>query len=232
MNWIGGIAKGLVKHGVDNGLDAWRKLYHKYVLLAGDLQNLSIQESMSLKTATEREIDKLFNDVECIRDSYIKAGTDTEDLSERWIRAAVLRNLPDPILKIHAVDLKKAESIEEMQSIINTYQFDHKTSLPRGQQGPGLYSTEADAKEDDKETRDSTKTSAEWNRRIGSGGPGHPEIGGADTAGTRDSGADGGVYIQCQKELVKANAEKEGNRDTGNVGIVESGSIPEENAQS
>lgn len=43
MNWIGGIAKGLIKHWVDNGLDAWRKLSHKYVPLAEDLQNFLIQ---------------------------------------------------------------------------------------------------------------------------------------------------------------------------------------------
>lgn len=37
LNWISGIAKGLVQHNVANGLDAWRKLYHRYIPLASDL---------------------------------------------------------------------------------------------------------------------------------------------------------------------------------------------------
>ena len=155
MNWIGGVAKGLVRHGVENGPDAWRKLYHKYVPLAEDLQNLLIQELMSFKTATESEVDSLFTDIERIRDLYIKAGTDEANLSDRWIRAAVLRNLFDSVLKLHAVELKKTDSIEEMQSVINTYQFDHKTRLPRGQQGPGLYAIEAGTSSEDKETTES-----------------------------------------------------------------------------
>ena len=167
MNWTSGVAQGLIKHGVDNGLDAWRKLYHKYVPLAEDLQNLLIQELMSLKIVTEADVDQLFADIERIRDLYTKAGTDEDDLSDRWIRAAVLRNLPDSILKLHAVELKKADSIEEMQSIINTYQFDHKTGLPRGQQGPGLYAIETGTSGEDQETEDAN--SGEANRNTSNG---------------------------------------------------------------
>ena len=92
MNWIGGVAKGLVKHGVEHGLDAWRKLYHKYVLLAEDLQNLLIQDFMSLKTVIESEVFNVLTDVERTRDLYIKASADEDNLSDRWIRAAALRN--------------------------------------------------------------------------------------------------------------------------------------------
>ena len=98
-----------------------------------------------------------------IRDLDTKTGAATEDISERWIRAAVMRNLPDSVLKIHAVELKKAESVEEMHSIINTYQFDHKTGLPRGQQGPGLYYTAADNKEEDKTTKETSHITSETN---------------------------------------------------------------------
>ena len=152
MNWTGGIAKGLIKHGVDNGLDAWRKLYHKYVPLAEDLHNILIQELMGLKRIVENDIDQVFADIERIRDLYAKAGTDDNDISDKWIRAAVLRNLPDSIFKLHAMELKKADNIEEMHSIINAYQFDHSTGLPRGQYGPGLYSTETDTGKEEEES--------------------------------------------------------------------------------
>lgn len=102
MNWTSGVAKGLIKHGVDNGLDAWRKLYYKYVPLAEDLQNLLIQELMNVQIVTEADVDQIFVDIERIRDLYTKAGTDEDDSSDRWIRAAVLRKLQDFILKLHA----------------------------------------------------------------------------------------------------------------------------------
>ena len=40
MNWISGVARGLVTHGTEGGLDAWRKVYHKYMPLADVLQNI------------------------------------------------------------------------------------------------------------------------------------------------------------------------------------------------
>ena len=47
-----------------------------------------------------------------------------------------------------AVELKKAQSVEENCSIINTYAFDHKTGLPRGQSSPMLYLTKTQTTED------------------------------------------------------------------------------------
>ena len=38
------IVEGMVRYGVHNGLDAWRTLYHHYVPLAEDLQQILIQE--------------------------------------------------------------------------------------------------------------------------------------------------------------------------------------------
>ena len=36
LNWTAGLAQGLVKYGNEGGLDAWRKMYNKYVPLADD----------------------------------------------------------------------------------------------------------------------------------------------------------------------------------------------------
>ena len=47
LNWTAGIAHGLVKYGTEGGLDAWRKLYNKYMPLAHDMQNILIRELMS-----------------------------------------------------------------------------------------------------------------------------------------------------------------------------------------
>ena len=72
-NLINGIAKGLVQHNVANGLDAWRKLYHRYMPLASDLQDILIRELYDLKPVSEADIDNLFDEVARIRDLYLKA---------------------------------------------------------------------------------------------------------------------------------------------------------------
>ena len=51
---------------------------------------------------------------------------------------AILKSLPEKISTALAIDLKKAGSTEEMQSIINIYMHDHRTGLPRGTPGPML----------------------------------------------------------------------------------------------
>ena len=40
LNWISGISKGLVQYNVANGLDSLRKLYHRYIPLVSDLQDI------------------------------------------------------------------------------------------------------------------------------------------------------------------------------------------------
>lgn len=44
LNYTYGIARGMVEYGVENGFDAWRRLYHHYMPLADDLQQWLIQE--------------------------------------------------------------------------------------------------------------------------------------------------------------------------------------------
>ena len=107
-----------------NGLDAWRKFYNKYAPLAGDLQNILTQELLTLKPASETEIDTVLNEIERITELYVKAGP-VDDLSEKWIKAAVLKHTPDKIATALALELRKATSVEEMQSIISIYTHDH-----------------------------------------------------------------------------------------------------------
>ena len=106
LNWTSGIAKGLVQHNVANGLDAWRKLYHRYIPLAADLQDILIRELYELKPVNESEIDSLFDEVARIKDLYIKAGP-SDDLSERWIKSVVLRNLFKELATNLAFEFKK-----------------------------------------------------------------------------------------------------------------------------
>ena len=90
--WTSGVANRTIKYGILNGSDAWKKLYHKYVFLAEDLQNIFIQELMALNSISENDIDTLFNEKEKIKDLYAKAKS-IDDLSDRWIRAIILKKI-------------------------------------------------------------------------------------------------------------------------------------------
>ena len=57
LNWITGTANSTVRHSVNNGFDAWRKLYNRYEPLAQDLQNIFICEFMSIKPVAENDIE-------------------------------------------------------------------------------------------------------------------------------------------------------------------------------
>ena len=128
-------------------------MYNKYVPLADDLQNILIRQLMSIKPVAEQDIDSMFDEIERIRELYIKAGSDDEPLCEKWFKAAILQNLPDKVVQTLAIELKKAASVEDMQANINTCMFDHKIGMIRGQNGLVLYLTEpdTDSKEDGQE---------------------------------------------------------------------------------
>ena len=106
---------------VQCGFDAWRRLYNKYVPLAEDLQNILIRQLMSLKPVSEGEVDQLFDEVERIRELYIKAGSVDEPMCERWLRAAILQHLPDKIVQSNTIALKEAADTEELQNIVNIH---------------------------------------------------------------------------------------------------------------
>ena len=148
LMWTSGVANNLVRYSVCNGFDAWRKLYNKYVPLAEDLRSIFIQELMALKPVGESELDAMFNEIERITDLYAKIGT-KESISDQWIRAAILKNIPEKVAKDLAMDLRKATSADDMQHVINVYMHDHRTGLQRGVLGPMICATtEEENKED------------------------------------------------------------------------------------
>lgn len=75
LNWTSGIAQGFVRHGAQGGLDAWRKVCNKYIPLADDMQNILIRKFMAIKPVSEVDVDNLFDEVERMRELYLKAGS-------------------------------------------------------------------------------------------------------------------------------------------------------------
>ena len=70
LNWTDGAAQGLVEHGCENGLDAWRRLYNRYIPGAEDLQGVLMEELVNIQ-----EIDSSFTEIERITEWYIKADS-------------------------------------------------------------------------------------------------------------------------------------------------------------
>ena len=160
LNYTTGIAKGMVEHGVENGLDAWRRLYHHYIPLAEDLKKILMQELYALKPVTENEIDSLFMEVERITELYLKASITEDPMLEQWVMAAILRNLPKQLTRDLALELKKAKSIDDIHNSINIYMYDHQIGMPRNMPGPMLCMAEQDVQKGRQEEQSESKNSA------------------------------------------------------------------------
>ena len=94
-----------------------------------------------------------------ITDFYVKAGP-VDDLFEKWMKVAVLKDIPDKIVIAFALELRKATIVEEMPSVINIYMHDHRAGFPRDMPGPMICSIEY-AKQPEEQTEerpDSSKT--------------------------------------------------------------------------
>ena len=88
---------------------------------------------MGIKSITEHEIDGFFDQVERIRELYIKVVNVEEPMCERWAKATIMQNLSANIIKNNVIAIKDVMNTEELQHIVNTYMYGYRTSLPRGQ---------------------------------------------------------------------------------------------------
>ena len=116
----------MVEHRVDNGFDAWRRLYHNHIPLSEDLRQISMQELYSLKPVSENDIDGLFNEVERITEIYLKASVEEDPTLKEWIMATIMRNFSKPITNDLTMELKKAKSIDDIHNAINTRTHTHE----------------------------------------------------------------------------------------------------------
>ena len=148
LTWTEGAVHGLVEHGCDNGLEAWRRLYNRYLPAAEDLQNLLMEELMILKPVTEQDIDNLSIDIGRLIEWYIKADSQGEAMNANWVRAAFIKNLPRSITQHLAIQLRQAQTIDAVYNLVKIYLHDHSTGLPKGQGAAKLYLTEGDEAEE------------------------------------------------------------------------------------
>ena len=141
----------MIRYGVYNGLDAWRKLCHQYVPLAEDLQPNFIQELYDIKPVNESDIDKLFNEIQRISEWYVRIGS--EAMAKAWLVAAVKRNLPVKISTDLSMEIRKMKTADEIRNAMNIYRHDHRTGLPRGVPGTMLAMTETASDADTQDTK-------------------------------------------------------------------------------
>ena len=85
------------------------------------MQGIIIFQLIGIKPVIENEVDGFFDEVERIREFYIKAGSAEEPMCERWVKAAIMQNLPESIIKNNAAALHEAVATDELQHIANTY---------------------------------------------------------------------------------------------------------------
>ena len=87
--------------------------------MADDLQQIFIQELYDLKPVAENDVDKLFNEVQRISEWYIRSGSET--MVEKWLVAAVKRNLPSKLAIDLSMELRKLNTVDEIRHAINIY---------------------------------------------------------------------------------------------------------------
>ena len=129
---------------------------------ADDLQNFLMEELLFLKPVSEQEIDSLFIEVKRIMEWYIKADTNGENMNVKWVRAALIKNLPKAITQHLAIPLRSAHTIDAICNLAMIYLYDHNTGLPRGQAAAKLYLTESN----NNEQEEHNKAKAEDNKRA------------------------------------------------------------------
>ena len=139
------LAENMIRYGLHNGLDAWRKVYHHHVPLAEDLQQILIQELFNIQPVSETDVDKLFGEIQRISEWYTKAGS--EGIAGQWLVAAVKRNLPLKFSTDLSLELRKLTTVDQMQNVINIYRHDHRTGLPRGTPGTMLGSRQSSSRQ-------------------------------------------------------------------------------------
>lgn len=123
----------MVRYGVHNGFDAWRRLFNRYVPFVEDLLQILIQELYDLEPVTETDVDKLFNDIQRTSEWYISAGS--ESVAEKWLVAVVKRHLQIKIAIDLSIGLRQLIAVGDIRNAINIYRHDHRTGLPRGVPG-------------------------------------------------------------------------------------------------
>ena len=79
---------------------------------AEDLQHLLMEEPMLLKPVDESEVDAVFSEEERITEWYIKTDSKGEAMNAKWVRAALIKNLPKTITQHLAVPLRQAQIID------------------------------------------------------------------------------------------------------------------------
>ena len=90
-NSTAGHAKEVIQHGVNNGMDAWRKLFRDQFPLAEDKRNIIMTEFMRLKElANASGLRHLTLEIERITDNWERLPLPERHLGPTWVTWAHL----------------------------------------------------------------------------------------------------------------------------------------------
>ena len=134
---------------------------------AEDLQNLPLEELMNLKHVIEGEIESLFMEIERITEWHTKADGKGESMNNKWVRAALVKNLPKIMTQHLAIQLRQAETVDAVYNLAMIYMHDHSTGLPRGQVSAKFYLTESNDKDQEEAQKEKTEDNTERSQPHG-----------------------------------------------------------------
>ena len=140
-NFTAGHAKEVIKHGVYNGIDAWRELYKDQLPLAEDKRNILMTEFMKLKEpASSGRLRHLVPEIERITDNCerveIREEAEVGNLRE-LVSAATWNYI--------AQGARSARTYRELVSIVMNQLRDPKTGVVLGERVPAITGSEHEA---------------------------------------------------------------------------------------
>ena len=83
-------------------------------------------------------------------------------MNTKWVRAALIKNLPKSITQNLAIPFRQTQTIDAVYNLVKIYMHDHSTGVPEGQGTVKLFLTEANNTEEElqivKQDSDTTHT--------------------------------------------------------------------------
>lgn len=132
----------MTSHGVKNGLDAWRELYHNQLLeLEHQTQNLMHEFNQLVQAKSNKGLLGSMQDMDRVTSEYdeLQGGMVSDDT----IKLTKLRTIiPTELCKYIAIAARQCTCYHDLVKAIEAQMMDPSTGLNRGQKSAGLHNLE------------------------------------------------------------------------------------------
>ena len=113
-------------------------------------------------------------------------------MNNKWVRAALVKNLLKTITQHLTIQLRQAETVDAVYNLVLIYMHDHSTGLPRGQVPVKFYLTESNDKDQEEAQKEETEDTTGRSTPHGS-----PDFNAAPKGGKKGKSKGYGAFLHC-----------------------------------